>query len=72
MMNLIYRSIKADKCKSRVLAFLKRLLQLAAISDAPRACAFLLLIARLARNQKIPMKWLEEPATKDEVSIFIF
>ncbi|XP_077284267.1 nucleolar complex protein 1 isoform X2 [Arctopsyche grandis] len=65
MMNLVYRSIKADKCQSRVLAFLKRLLQLASMADAPRACSFLLLIARLARSKKLPMQWIE----KDEVKI---
>lgn len=55
LLGLVYRSVKADDNEPRVLAFLKRLLQLAAMSDAGRAAATLLVVARLARRHRLPL-----------------
>ena len=46
---LMFKSVKADKCPERVLAFVRRIIQMATINDARFTAACLLILSELVR-----------------------
>ena len=50
--SLVFRSIKADDNKDRVVAFVRRLIQMACINEASFTAACLLIISELAKVKK--------------------
>lgn len=65
-LNLLYRSLKADTNIKRVKAFVKRLLQIITLHDAPFVCGVLFLISELIITFPSIKSMLDSPENNDD------
>lgn len=72
-LNLLYKALKADVNAKRVVAFVKRLLQIAGMHDPPFACGVLYLISELEGSFQSIRNMITEPelGAEDEEEHFV-
>ncbi|KAI9013158.1 CBF/Mak21 family-domain-containing protein [Gaertneriomyces semiglobifer] len=63
--NLLYRAVKGDVSEKRVKAFVKRILQVAAVSSASLACALVFLVGEIGKVRKGIWGMIEVPEEHD-------
>ncbi|KXS17737.1 CBF-domain-containing protein [Gonapodya prolifera JEL478] len=66
LLNLVYKSLRADHSIPRIAAFVKRLLQLAGYASVPLACGILVLIGEVMVAKKGLAVMVREPEERTE------
>jgi ribosome biogenesis protein MAK21 len=65
-LNLLYRSLKADHSLKRVQAFIKRILQILSLHEAPFICSALYLVGEIIKEFPSIASMLSDPELQDE------